>query len=322
MNNNEILITGAAGFIGSALVERLSSTYRMICLDQCKPPLKNENSVWESIDITNMEAISLLFKIYTPDIVIHCAGIAHQKVGSVDKTAYMHVNSEATKKIASLAAVNNNLHFIFLSTISVYGETDLIQPVCEDSKYNPSSDYALSKLDAEYRLIDLYEKGLIHKLTILRLSPVYDKNFRLNLERRIFGPKKIFYVMFGNGQQTMSALAKPNILDFIEYTLQIRDDDRSLDIINMSDDCPYSFYDIIQVFKKNKIYSYKPVIPMPLSMVWLLTRLAGIFFRKQKLWFHSCYSKVANSLVFDNTRMLQTGFKHKHNLSSVLSNNS
>ena len=322
MNNNKILVTGAAGFIGAALVEQLSSKNRMICLDQRRPSLKNENSVWESIDITSLDALSLLFSRTTPDIVIHCAGIAHQKVGSVDKAVYMRVNSEATKNIATLAAVNNKLHFIFLSTISVYGETDLTQPVSEDSIYNPSSDYALSKLDAEYQLINLYKKGLIHKLTILRLSPVYDRNFRLNLERRIFGPKKIVYVLFGNGQQTMSALAKPNLLDFIEYTLQMRVNDRSLDIINISDACPYSFNDIIQVFKKNTIYSYKPVISVPLSLVWLLTRLAGTFFRKQKMWFHSCYEKVAYSMVFDNTRMLQTGFKHKHDLSSVLSSNS
>ena len=96
-----------------------------------------------------------------PKVVIHCAGLAHQKVGAYDRKAYLKVNSELTENLATLTMKNNHLHFIFLSTISVYGEKDLIQPVPENSKYNPSSDYAFSKLDAEKRLIALYEKGLI-----------------------------------------------------------------------------------------------------------------------------------------------------------------
>ncbi|MBN1906089.1 MAG: hypothetical protein JW927_13435, partial [Deltaproteobacteria bacterium] len=123
-------------------------------------------------------------------------------------------------------------------TISVYGETDLVQPVSENSTYNPSSDYAFSKLDAERRLIALYEKGLIHRLTILRLSPVYDRDFRLNLERRILGPKKSFYVLFGDGQQTMSALARPNLVDFIEFIVNTQDDERRLEVMNVCDQNP------------------------------------------------------------------------------------
>jgi len=45
------------------------------------------------------------------------------------------------------------VHFIFLSSISVYGEDNLKDSVSEESECNPSSDYAQSKLDAEKRLI-------------------------------------------------------------------------------------------------------------------------------------------------------------------------
>jgi nucleoside-diphosphate-sugar epimerase len=322
MPNSEIIITGAAGFIGSNLANQLSGTNRIICLDKFKPLLKNKNSDWESIDIANLETLSSLLKRYSPDIVIHCAGIAHQKVGVINKETYKLVNSEATEKLATLAAERNKLHFIFLSTISIYGETNLVQPVSENATFNPSSDYAFSKLDAEKRLIALYEKGIIHKLTILRLAPVYDRKFRLNLERRIFGPKKIAYVVFGNGQQTMSALARPNLIDFIEYILNTRGSERSMEIINVCDHKPYSFYEIIKTFKKDNIYGYKLVVPVPLPIVWFLTRLAGSIFRKQKLWFHSCYDKVAGSLVFDNTLMLKTGFQPRHDLHSVFSKHS
>ena len=313
----EVLITGANGFIGGKLCSRMSDSYKVAALDIKKDINFSGKYQFFECDLVDSSQLKNQINIL-PKTVIHCAGLAHQKVGTFDREDYVKVNSYATENLAQVTAnCNNMLHFIFFSTISVYGETDLVQPVSENSAYNPSSDYAFSKLDAEKRLIDLYEKGVIHKLTILRLAPVYDSEFRLNLERRILGPKKIVYVIFGNGQQTMSALARPNLVDFIEYIVKTQDDERRIEIMNVSDQNPYSFSGIIQTFKKNNIYKYKPTISVPLPMVWLLTRLAGSIFGKQKLWFHSCYEKVASSLVFDNTRMLQTGFKPKHNLKTI-----
>jgi len=56
-------------------------------------------------------------------------------------------------------------------------------------------------------------------LIILRLAPVYDRKWSLNLDRRIFTPKKIAYLRFGSGLQKMSALAKSNLIDFIEFLI-------------------------------------------------------------------------------------------------------
>jgi nucleoside-diphosphate-sugar epimerase len=96
----------------------------------------------------------------------------------------LKVNSEATENLARAAAMANpDLHFIFLSTISVYGENQIVQPVGEEAPCSPSSDYALSKFDATKRLIRLYEEGLLRKLTILRLAPVYDGECVLTLRR-------------------------------------------------------------------------------------------------------------------------------------------
>jgi len=56
-------------------------------------------------------------------VVIHCAGIAHQKIGAVDAATYMRVNGEATENLAKAAAESNSgVCFIFLSSVSVYGE--------------------------------------------------------------------------------------------------------------------------------------------------------------------------------------------------------
>ncbi|MFH2145248.1 MAG: NAD-dependent epimerase/dehydratase family protein [Candidatus Omnitrophota bacterium] len=67
-------------------------------------------------------------------MVIHCAGIAHQKLGVVDLAAYMRVSSEAAENLARMAAeVNPRMRFIFLSSVSVYEEEDLNMPVGKNS---------------------------------------------------------------------------------------------------------------------------------------------------------------------------------------------
>ena len=93
----------------------------------------------------------------------------------------------------------------------------------------------------------------------------------------------------------------------------------NLQIFNVCDAEPYKFNTIIQVFKNSGIRPNRPIVPIPLSIVWLLTRIAGFLLPKKKKWLHSGYEKLASSLVFDNTKMLKTGFKPVHTLETIFS---
>jgi len=313
-----IFVTGAMGFIGSAICRSLS-TEKIIGIDFVGGSHNNKIHL-EVIDLTDNKSVTRIYEKHSPDTVIHCAGIAHQKIGAFDAKTYLRVNSEATEKFAKAAAMSNpDLHFIFLSTISVYGENHLIQPISENTLCSPSSDYALSKLDAEKRLIRLYEEGLFRRLTILRLAPVYDREWNLNLERRIFAPGKIAYLKFGSGNQKMSALARPNLVEFIEYLLESPLDNRGIEILNVCDNEPYSFAEIIQAFKNSGTYPIRPIMTIPLPIVWSATRIAGLVLRNKKYWLHSCYAKLASDLVFDNSKMIQTGFKPRYSLKTIYS---
>ena len=64
------------------------------------------------------------------------------------------------------------------------------------------------------------------------------------------------------------------------------------------------------------------VISVPLSVVWVATRVAGCLLRNKKEWVYSCYDKLAGDLVFDNGRMKQTGFRARHSLKTIFSSNS
>ena len=374
-----VFVTGANGFIGSALCRQLASSNEVIGVDITRKPDKSANITWEEADLTAFDSVAAICKKYSPDVVIHCAGVAHQKIGAaVDSATYMRVNSEATENLAKTAARDNpDVCFIFLSSVSVYGEgsqithkeKDALRPstifrtygvnkgakaqkrkngnrVGEDGECWPSSDYALSKLDAERRLIALYDEGKLHNLVILRLAPVYDREWSLNLDSRVFAPGKLAYLRFGSGLQKMSASARPNLVDFIAHILQSTDKQgldscfpigvedkvrlpvqarqtggndkkRNLRIFNVCDAEPYEFNTIIRVFKKSGIRPNRPVIFVPLSIVWFATRIAGVFFSNKREWIHSCYDKLASDLVFDNGRMMGTGFRPVHALETI-----
>jgi nucleoside-diphosphate-sugar epimerase len=317
MNREKLLITGSSGFIGKALCEHLHSLNQVIGLDLKENSAGLTNIIYKTSDLSNQDLVRSICDNNRPDIVIHCAGIAHQKAGTVDKASYMRVNSEVTESLAKAAcAANPDVHFIFFSTISVYGEDHPVQPVAEGAACTPSSDYAISKLDAEKRLIKLYEQGHLRNLTILRLAPVYDREWSFNLQRRVLSPKKIVFLRFGTGRQKMSALARPNLVEFIEHLLKKSSKDIGMGIMNVCDAEPYEFNNIIKIFKRSGLFQFRPVIKIPLPIVWLGIRVAG-FFSGKKNWVNSWYNKLAFDLVFDISKMLQSGFKPQHTLKSI-----
>jgi len=358
-----ILITGAAGFIGSALCTRLASGNKVVGVDITGPADGAFNIAWEQADLTDLDSVAAICEKHSPDMVVHCAGIAHQKIGAVDSATYMRVNSEATEELARAAGESNpDVCFVFFSSVSVYGEgtkgdrrpetgdgKDGEQEdgkretgISEEGECWPSSDYAVSKLDAERRLRVLYDEGKLHNLVILRLAPVYDREWSLNLDRRVFAPGKVTYLRFGSGMQRMSALARPNLVEFIEFLIhrfrRLKDNEygmdsrfrgndkmgggndkrRNLRIFNVCDAEAYEFNRIIRVFKKSGIRPDRPVISVPLFAVWFATRIAGVFFFNKREWIHSCYDKLASDLVFDNGKMMGMGFAPGHSLETIM----
>ena len=312
-----VLITGANGFIGRAIYENLFNDYAVTGIDIKK--CEHEKSIikCEKADLTKFNSILNLFTKYRFDTIIHCAGIAHQKIRSTDSITYMRVNSHATENLAKAASNHNpSVCFIFLSSVSVYGEQNFREIRREEDGCLPSSDYARSKLDGEKRLIKLYESGVLKNLIILRLAPVYDLEWSFNLERRIMAPKKIAYLKFGKGQQRMSTLARKNLVEFIRYLIQ-KKKKPGIEIMNVCDLESYEFNEIIGVFKNSNIYPIRPTIPIPLPLIWLATRFGGVFNIKKKDWVYSCYDKLASNLIFDNTKMLATGFRPGYTLQTI-----
>ena len=267
----KILVTGSSGKIGSRLCEQLSCHHQVHGLDcrdrgsadNCSKKSRTFSSV--QLDILDYEALHLFFVQHRFDAVIHCAGVSRQLYGHFDYSSYREANVTTTENLALLTAESNpDAQFIFLSSVLVYGENLTSMPADEQSPCTPGCDYSRSKLEAEecLRRLDLEKK--LGAITILRLAQVYDNDFSENLDKRVFSPFKLSYLKLGRGDQKMSALSRQNFIDFIRFLLEKRRDDpleNRFEIFNVTDQTPYSFGQIIKVFRRSSDQPNRPVCP-------------------------------------------------------------
>lgn len=243
----KILITGVYGTVGSYLCQELKNNNEIIGIgrresyDGCHK--------YYSCDITDKNKIENILKENSDlDIIIHCAALAHNKGNDLSKERFMKVNFEATKYFIDLSNKYLKLkNFIFISTISIYGERLDKDVYVETDICEPRSPYAVAKkLSEEY-----ITENCKCNYTMLRLAPVYSKDFTLNIERRS-KIKGIPYVV-GNGKQKLSLCNIRNIYEAVNYIVDNAETEVN-EIYNVSDNEIYEFNDLLEfIGAKNKV---------------------------------------------------------------------
>ena len=210
-----ILITGANGFIGNALKEKLSKNKNLNIdiLGTKKPIISKGFNKFFNIEIEKDRKESFTNK----DVVIHCAGIADPKQFSLKKI--YEVNSELTKSLAYYAAKCGVKKFIFLSTSKVLGEFSGLKPFDHSSEPNPIGSYAWSKLHAENNLIEITKETEM-KAIIIRPPAVYGKNTKSNISHLFKIVKKgIPLPVKALNINKRSFISLNNLIDLIEIAI-------------------------------------------------------------------------------------------------------
>ncbi|MFH0841789.1 MAG: NAD-dependent epimerase/dehydratase family protein [Bacteroidota bacterium] len=159
----EILITGADSFIGKSF--RKFSKFRRV----------------EEISLIDNKPGEIEYSGY--EVVLHLAAIVHESK-RIKQDDYFKVNRDLTLEVAERARKQGVKHFIFMSTVKVYGKFITgSDPWNEATLCNPDEDYGRSKYEAEQELLKL--QSMDFTVSIVRTPIVYGEGVQANILKLI-----------------------------------------------------------------------------------------------------------------------------------------
>jgi nucleoside-diphosphate-sugar epimerase len=198
----EVLVTGATGFLGSAIVRHaLEHGLQVRALTRAEKPF--EQGVVSCVgDILVKE--ELLKPMHGAHCVIHAAGLAHVFAGTaLEHAPFALVNEQGTTNVMLVAAALGVPHVVLVSSVAVYGSSGGIRT--EGSVCVPKGAYARSKLAAE-RVASAIASESGVRLTILRMATLYGEGDRGNVQRLIQAIDRGRFVWIGCGTNLKTLL--------------------------------------------------------------------------------------------------------------------
>ena len=222
-----ILVTGAGGFIGSHVADKLvQDGYNVVGLDNFSTG-RNENvtdffangGVIEVADIRDEKSLDEIFGEYKPERVIHLAAQSAISTSWEDPKTDMEINARGTLNMLHACNRHGVKKFVLASTSAVYREKDAPKVIRESWDRYPGSPYGASKLAAE-----VYTRQMFQDSIILRFGNVYGPR-----QVPVGGNQMIAIVMdyftnphsqydfkvYGDGEQTRDYIYVRDIVDIV-----------------------------------------------------------------------------------------------------------
>jgi nucleoside-diphosphate-sugar epimerase len=298
----KILITGASGFVGLALIRRLVAQGGHSIIAVHKNPLKKNISdrfdktvTWVRADLTIDDLSSFLMNVET---VFHLAAYCSMSESNSERALMENLNVNGTKRVAKACKNNGVTHFIFVSSIAACesGNCALIDEV---SGF-PVTSYGRTKKSAEDFLLGFYGEGF--EVTILRPTALFGENHLGSVFELVKVINAGKFIMFGQGSGLTNFYY---IHDFIDVLIAIKNDKRSYGQIFIASDQSFSLSELVSficaALKTNKFILHVPTFiglimaamfdgvsflfnkPMPLSKRRFNAMIKGRGYSNEKL---------------------------------------
>jgi UDP-arabinose 4-epimerase len=156
MSQAVVLVTGAAGYIGSHACKALAAAgHRPIAFDNlsCGHRWAVRWGPLETGDVRDRERVEAILRKYRPDAVMHFAGSAYVGESMADPARYYENNVTGTLALLAAMRACGVARIVFSSSCATYGTPER-QPIDESSAQSPINPYGMSKLMVERILTD------------------------------------------------------------------------------------------------------------------------------------------------------------------------
>ncbi|MFY9083308.1 NAD-dependent epimerase/dehydratase family protein [Aliarcobacter butzleri] len=220
----KLLITGSNGFIGNYFINNYKSKYNIKTFSFLKD------------DINTLDCNTI-------DIVFHLSALVHQ-MGGASTNEYEKINVTQTIELAKKAKESGVKHFVFMSTVKVYGE-ETNSKYTENTVCNPEDDYGKSKLKAEQELQKLEDENF--KISIIRTPIVYGYGVKANIKNLINLVNKVPVLPFGKIKNKRSMVYIGNLCHLVDEIIT----QEKQGIFLACDDEPLSTSKLIELIAKN-----------------------------------------------------------------------
>lgn len=290
---SSILVTGASGFIGTHLGSILSERGY-----DCTAIVRSSEIICENyqhtIAVGDISSSTEWGEILDDvDCIIHLAAKAHVIHYDVKNALdeFMKVNRDGTLNLARQALSAGVKRFIYISSIGVLGNKTTDKSFSNMSIPNPAESYAISKLEAEYGLMEMAKEAEM-EVVIVRPPLVYGSGAPGNFNRLLQLINKTNVLPFGSLKAKKSMISLHNLCHFITHCIHHPNAANRAFVV--SDGVDFSVDALIEMIAKDM---GKRMLNLPFPII--LLKLAGILLNKS-----SAITKLSGSLIVDSSETM------------------
>jgi nucleoside-diphosphate-sugar epimerase len=214
-----VLVTGASGFVGAALIRRLGAESRwMVRAMSRKPPATADASVEWMIGPDLAPDADWQPLLVAVDVVVHLAARVHVMASSTTASdeEYQRVNVLGTRRLAEEAVAAGVRRFVFLSSVKVHGESGHFDEV---SAVSPADPYGASKRDGEDALRDVARRTGF-EVVIIRAPLVYGPGVKANFHSLLTAVRRARILPLASIANRRSLVGVDNLADLIVVCME------------------------------------------------------------------------------------------------------
>ena len=217
LKKSKVLVTGASGFLGGAVVECLATceSHDVLAMVRSESTMFTPHVELVCADLDNLSRRPL--PLVGVDVIVHCAARVHVMGDNSDDplTQYRRINVDATVELAKQAVLAGVKRFIFISSIKVNGEVTVRgKPYTAEDLPAPSDPYGISKMEAEQQLKLIADTSNL-EVVIIRPVLIYGPGVKANFNSMMKWLSSGVPLPLGAIRNQRSLVALDNLVDLI-----------------------------------------------------------------------------------------------------------